>query len=460
MHAYAAVDPVFLAMNRRGQEETDGALGDFCVGCHAPMAVRDGLTTDGLNLEELPPKYLGVTCYFCHSVDRIEGDHNNQLGLSEDGRMRGAFDDPDDNIAHGSSYSPLLDGTRPEGSAMCGACHDVTLPAALVGEDIPLERTFAEWQSTLFARAHDQGGLGCNGCHMPVSVERERAAETQGAPRRRSRRHDFEAIDLALTPFPNLERQRVLTERLLDTSLIGEICVSRVGVVEVTLENAGSGHGWPSGATQDREPWLELLAYVADSDVPVYQTGEPTLPGSTDAGVLAPEPLLLKDFAVDEAGQPAHMFWDIRKIERSTVIPGPATRDPLDPAFHRERRVFTIDTGSTRPLDRVTLRVRVRPIALEVLSDLVGSGHLDRSFLEAMPVLDVLPDRCYEPDVLERFRGLLGTAECDGNPDRAFTLVWERSEAMPGHPQYRQSLVDQVPADCFSHPTYVALPPG
>src|SRR5262245_36528104 len=46
MHAYASDDPVFLAMNARGQRETDGELGDFCVQCHAPMALREGATTD------------------------------------------------------------------------------------------------------------------------------------------------------------------------------------------------------------------------------------------------------------------------------------------------------------------------------------------------------------------------------------------------------------------------------
>lgn len=53
MHAYAAVDPVFIAMNARGQEKTDGALGDFCVKCHAPVAVELGLTTDGSNLDDV-----------------------------------------------------------------------------------------------------------------------------------------------------------------------------------------------------------------------------------------------------------------------------------------------------------------------------------------------------------------------------------------------------------------------
>src|SRR4051812_42737985 len=41
MHAYASKDPVFRAMNERGQRETNGELGDFCVKCHAPMAVSE-----------------------------------------------------------------------------------------------------------------------------------------------------------------------------------------------------------------------------------------------------------------------------------------------------------------------------------------------------------------------------------------------------------------------------------
>src|SRR5207302_10047877 len=54
MHAYASTDPVFRAMNRRGQRDTQGALGSFCVNCHAPLAVREMATADGLNLEQVP----------------------------------------------------------------------------------------------------------------------------------------------------------------------------------------------------------------------------------------------------------------------------------------------------------------------------------------------------------------------------------------------------------------------
>src|SRR5690606_12102124 len=93
MHAYAAEDPVFRAMNARGQRETGGALGDFCVQCHAPVAVALGLTEDGLDLDALPREVQGVTCYFCHQVDAVEGTHNNPLRLAFYDIMRGGFAD-------------------------------------------------------------------------------------------------------------------------------------------------------------------------------------------------------------------------------------------------------------------------------------------------------------------------------------------------------------------------------
>jgi transposase len=47
-------------MLARGQRETDGALGTLCVGCHAPMAVREGATADGLDLDEIDPALVEV----------------------------------------------------------------------------------------------------------------------------------------------------------------------------------------------------------------------------------------------------------------------------------------------------------------------------------------------------------------------------------------------------------------
>lgn len=456
MHAYAAEDPVFLAMNARGQAETNGRLGSFCVNCHAPLAVREGLTDDGLNLAELPEQMRGVTCYFCHNTAAVEGTHNNPLVLADDRTMRGAFEGAAANTAHASAYAPHLDGSRPEASALCGACHDVTLPEHLVGAEVPLERTFAEWQSSLFAAPHDQGGVGCGGCHMPKSPRRERAAESSGAPRRRSARHDFEGIDQALTPFPQRERQQILVERLVASSLLAEICVAETGAIEVTLENAGSGHHWPSGASHNRQAWLEVRAFVLGQTEPVFATPPPT-----DEAAQA---FVLKDRAVDADGNTAHMFWDIAEVAASTTLPSVKTRDARDPDFHRERRVFSLNElpSGIQAIERVTLKVKVRPIALEVLGDLVDSGHLERDIADAMPVIDVLPDRCYDASLIEKHPDLLAARlACDTQEDADagnYTLVWQANRANDSEPSFRTARVDGAPARCLSHPSYVAVP--
>ena len=133
MHAYAADDPLFVAMNQRGQDQAQ--VGTFCVNCHAPMAVRLGLTTDGTNLASLPQSVKGVTCYFCHTVDAVLDSHafasgdggldfdaglsmdassiyDDSLRFANDGVMRGSYANALPNVAHASAYSPLHDGTH------------------------------------------------------------------------------------------------------------------------------------------------------------------------------------------------------------------------------------------------------------------------------------------------------------------------------------------------------------
>jgi hypothetical protein len=457
MHAYASTDPVFLAMNQRGQEETDGALGSFCVNCHAPLAVREGATDDGLNLDEVDPALQGVTCYFCHNVESIDGEHNNPAVLRGDATVLGSLDAPAESEAHASAYAPHLDARDEASAELCGACHDVTLTGDFAAAELDLERTFAEWKSSLFARPVSEGGLTCAACHMPASPRRKRSAEIDGAPLRLSRRHDFEGVDLAITPFPGRERQRVLVERALGSTLLAEICVSELGSIEVTLENAGAGHNFPSGASHDRRAWLELAAFTADAEEPVLRTGDPE--ASDGAGAPA---VVMKDTVLDADGDPAHMFWDVAELVASSTLPGVATRDPLDPEFHRERRIFRFQAEGTSPgaIERVTLRVRIRPIALEILEDLVESGHLDAELVEAMPVIDLLPDRCYDAETVESFPDILAAppAGCADDADRAFTLVYERSEAVPENPKFRQISLEGVPARCLSHPSYVAVP--
>ncbi|HTV22447.1 MAG TPA: multiheme c-type cytochrome, partial [Polyangiaceae bacterium] len=202
MHAYASYDPLFLAMNRRAQEETAGQLGDFCVSCHAPVAVALGLTSDGLNLDTLPASTQGVGCFACHGIEGLEGDHNGDVRFATDGTLRGGLADPRAGAPHVTAYSELFDADRPESSALCGACHDVVLPAGL-----ELERTHQEWTESAFAPARAPSPaavLTCSGCHMPETNEPTVAAGvTRGEPRLGMHDHTTPAVDIALTPFPS-----------------------------------------------------------------------------------------------------------------------------------------------------------------------------------------------------------------------------------------------------------------
>jgi hypothetical protein len=375
MHAYAGEDPVFVAMNKRMQRETNGQAGTLCVGCHAPLAVRLGKTTDGLNLAELPASMRGVTCYFCHSTDAVEGTHNNPLHLATDGTMRGGFSDPIKG-PHRATYSALHDRETQASASMCGACHDVTTPAGA-----HIERTFEEWNASLYAKP---GQLACGKCHM--EGRDGLAAKVDGAPTRRVHDHSMAAVDIALSPFSETDAQRAGVQKLLDATLLTKLCVkqSPAGVLaEVTLDNAFAGHKFPSGAAQDRRAWLELVAYRAGAQV--FATG--VVPDKKSVTSIAdPNLWLLRDKIFDAANAETHMFWQAARFE-SELLPAAVTADPKDPAFfHSVTKTFTLPVP---PPDRVTMRVRMRPMDFDLLDDLVATKDLDPAVLDRIPTYDL-----------------------------------------------------------------------
>ena len=376
MHAYASEDPVFLAMNKRMQRETNGAAGTLCVGCHAPLAVRKGLTKDGLNLADLPPSMKGVTCFFCHSVDGVEGTHNNPLHLAQDGVMRGGIKDPI-KAPHRAAYSPLHDReSQASSSSLCGTCHDVvTLRGAHV------ERTFDEWQASLYAKP---GQLACGKCHM--DGRDGLAAKADGAPTRRVHDHSMAGVDIALTPFSETEPQRAAVQKLLDATLLTKLCVkqSPTGpVAEVTLDNAFAGHNFPSGAAQDRRAWLELIAYR--SGMQVFASG--VVPEKKAvASISDPNLWLLRDKIFGPDDQELHLFWQAARFE-SEHLAAAVTADPKDPAFfHSVTKAFPLPLPAP---DRVTMRVRMRPLDFDLLDELVATKDLDPQVLDRVPTYDL-----------------------------------------------------------------------
>lgn len=371
MHAYASDDPVFRALEARGQRETGGALGQFCVRCHAPMA--------GTDLANAPRAARGVTCVFCHSIDDVAGDHNNPLVHADDGVMRGQLRSPLTTPAHASAYSPWLDGATPESSRACGSCHDV-----VVGE-LALEQTYAEWQTSLFAKPGG-AGLSCAQCHM--KGRDAPAAAIAGAPMRRTSSHAWPAIDVAMIAWPERDAQRAAIATDLAPSVASKLCVTAGAGgldVEITLDNVLAGHAWPSGSTHARRAWVEVRA--RQGGAVVYESG--VVPEGGDPELLNdPDLWLLGQRLYDAADAEVAMVWQATSA-RSTLLPPAVTSDRQDPRFyHAITRHLHVPVA-----DEVTITLRLQPIGRALLDDLVASGDLAPSIAAAAPTYEITATR-------------------------------------------------------------------
>jgi hypothetical protein len=393
MHAYASDDPVFLAMNQRGQRETSGKLGSFCVKCHAPVALAEGATIDGTNLANVPQSLKGVTCFYCHSIDAVTGTHDAAVTTARDLVMRGEYSDPLANGAHAAGYAALQDRDRLDSASLCGACHDIVTPPGAA-----IERTFSEWQSSVFS--HPQGGSTCGQCHMNESTSPKPIAQVPGAKAREYHAHDFPAVDVALTPgFPNAAAEQQAILAFLQSALQTALCVTQQGGVRVIVDSVSAGHNWPSGATQDRRAWAEVIASAGGTEI--YRSG--VVPdGMPIVGAAPDDPDLwvLRDCMFDSGGNQVNMFWQAATTQ-GNEIPVQTSLIATDPGYYQSHiyQRFPRALNAVLPMlpDQVTLRIRLQPIGLEVLEMLEQSDDLDPSVAGLVPTYDVVPLLTWTP---------------------------------------------------------------
>ncbi|WP_162230719.1 multiheme c-type cytochrome [Marinagarivorans algicola] len=225
-------------------------------------------------------------------------------------------------------------------SQFCGGCHDVRTnpPAPLstaVTEDdenfLRLENLFTEWERSTYNpkttnEAFKNDGIEgrCQDCHMssyPYRYELltekwvfdpKAKPDTSGD----NITHYFTGVDIALADntlsnkigeaaedfaaqdigntfdkkgFPSSPRQRRddLLKRAVELKAdVPFLHSSKVLPLTVTLENTGTGHHVPSGFSQERQMWIEVLVVDANNKV-VYHSGytkDTTSPSDTGFG--------------------------------------------------------------------------------------------------------------------------------------------------------------------------------
>jgi len=291
MHSKALSDPLYILKRDRGNRETDGAVGKFCDGCHAPVAIMAGENT--LNAGELPAQSKeGVGCNFCHQVSGSTTPiGNTSVEVTPDGARRAQLKDAQ--APHPVAYSKFH-----ETAEFCGNCHNVNHPA----NDLALEATYTEWKNSPYAKE----GIVCQDCHMTPGVGPtvNPGASAMGAP---ERDHIFNMTfvggNVGLGD-SKLAEERLKGAATLNITIDDDIVPKgSKTTATVTVINSGAGHYLPTGLTDIRQMWLLVTATTGDG---------------------AEKELLRRDFGTifaDDEGNAPVQIWAATKVKSDDRIP-------------------------------------------------------------------------------------------------------------------------------------------
>lgn len=381
MMANALRDPLFWAALDVANNDAAGAgqagVGDYCLRCHTPRGwlggrvVKDGfggspgpggengcqLYGNYAMMDSSLNDYAGVDCHFCHRLMRegpqgqanIIGNANIWLDdslscSSAPGSFgpcrRGPYQYANGSVLeapHGWTYSSYHTD-----SSLCGSCHDVTTPdtdqgpfKTLVlndgtdtGRPFPIERTYTEWNRSLFAEAILRDGFGdppggtptvvtaqqCQNCHMRTSEDPlAKACEMNPAGSRTGNLpvHQFAGANAWIPGIIKNEYGNSLLQQPEDydrtiasardmLASSAALANAITAYVPATVSTAGSiafnvkvtnlsGHKLPTGYSEGRRMWLNVQVRDASNHVVAesgaYDAATATLTEDTQARV-------------------------------------------------------------------------------------------------------------------------------------------------------------------------------
>lgn len=175
-HAYAQLSPIYMAMQNRINQLSNGTNGDFCIRCHTQVGMNIGESTYQSNLTRHPTSREGITCVVCHRVKQAYGKASGRLALVEGNLLTEVYGPTGDTelkrvLANRDQYRVVTEeneagrqihtkiGHFPhiQTSQFCGSCHDVNL-----FNGFRLEEAFSEYKNSPAAAR----GESCQDCHM------------------------------------------------------------------------------------------------------------------------------------------------------------------------------------------------------------------------------------------------------------------------------------------------------
>ena len=306
VHAHAAVDPMvhFCA----GIEATNNGqqYPRLCAGCHDPVSARLGDTTLASG--------RGVTCLGCHDGERlIQAGGNADLQVA-------TSDWTQDHAARAAATLVTLRDPK-----FCGTCHEQFVP----GIGIEAINTLHEYQAGPYAGAApiadagvSEGGAGIAEGGADATLAPIPLVEDAGPVTRcvdcHAQKDSTGVADHSMVG----GNVYVATEITQDPTMAAaeeanlalaiDLTAARTGdAVTVTVMNRASGHAFPTGVTDIREPWVELQAVDGQKNI-VARYGGPAADGTI--------PLDAARFGMDIATADGGILY-LHQLSQMTRIP-------------------------------------------------------------------------------------------------------------------------------------------
>jgi hypothetical protein len=356
--AHSWKDPIYRALLKRASEATDGAVDNFCIGCHSPIGMVTGRIAD---LDVKDKRIPGVDCETCHSIASRTGLDNGAylLHKSMDGNVKYGSRNDAESPFHETAYSELH--TR---SDFCAVCHNVTHPF----NSVAIERTYDEWLDSPYS----EQGVQCQDCHMSQETGEGGGivkSALMGKPRKSIAGHYFSGGNAVLLRYFGFEDRAQRSIEMLRSAATLELVsapdVVRGGsLVTVTykVSNVGAGHKLPTGFPEGREMWLDFRAHDGNDRL-IFRAG------AIKDGVTEPGTKNFKVLMGDENGNIVDInVWEVARVLSDNRIP------PM--GYATVNYVFQVPIDAQGPL-RLTADLNYWPFSQHMADELLGEGELE-----------------------------------------------------------------------------------
>jgi hypothetical protein len=380
MHANALIDPVFQAASTLFLSEVTAA-GDreealSCVRCHTPFGhlskTAETTAADYAAATEALGTRSGIFCDFCHSVESSAGVGNAPFlvnaGQGDAQKIKQGPRTDAVSPYHETAFSDLH--TKSE---FCGMCHDVTHTF----NGMPIERTYTEWRESPYNTGDPATTVYCQDCHMrqrpgvPATGSTDRPdnpgiSAVGGKERNHVYTHYIVGANAAVPALLGVgeDNAAIARENLQNCATI-EITAPPLPLawqnadIHVTVNNVGAGHYLPTGLSEVRELWLEIMVKDARGRT-IFQSG-----GVDNEGNLKPDTRLFNIKMADKEGNPTINVAKADRIVKDSRIP--------PKGYRTEQYTFFVPLRGIRGYT-VEARLQYRSASQSLINALLGSA--------------------------------------------------------------------------------------